>query len=234
VHVAVDLASDLRRFARKACDVEFSGRRSVKDLVESLGVPHVEIGRVTIEGVPASVDDVLDGDAAPDVQLRVDPPADLHMLPPRFAADGHLGRLAAYLRALGADTLHRNAETEADFVVRASREDRIVLSRDVALLKLAAVRHGAFVRTTDPQEQLAEIVTRFGLAGRTQPFTRCLTCNELLVPAARDDVASLVPLRVFARFSEFERCPSCGGVFWRGTHRARLEEMISAATRAPS
>lgn len=232
MRVVIDLAAELRRFVPPGDGphvVEFPGRRSVKDLVESLGVPHVEIGRVEIDGAPARLEQVIGADAASEMRIRVEAPdsAGLRLLPARFAADGHLGRLAAYLRALGCDTLHRAGESEADFVARASSENRIVLSRDVALLKLAAVRHGAFVRATDPHEQLAEIAARFGLASRSVPFTRCLRCNDPLVAATKDAVARLVPPRVLARFNAFERCPGCGGVYWPGTHRERLERVIA-------
>ena len=240
MRVRFHLAEELRIFTRAGEDgpgrVEFAGRRSVKDLVESVGVPHCEIGRVEIDGIAVPLDHVLDSDAAGRfrVHVRVSAPTatELHAQPARFALDGHLGRLTAYLRALGLDALHRGALGEADFVERAAAEDRILLSRDVGLLKLTPVRHGAFVRATDPREQLAEIVTRYGLADRASPFTRCMACNEVLVDAPRDTVAESVPERVLARFTDFKRCPGCGRVFWRGTHHERLARLVAEVLAA--
>lgn len=229
--VRIRVPGALRVFTRTDDDgsrrVRFLGRRSVKDLVESIGIPHCEVGEVAIDGVPAPLGHVLDGD-------EPRPPADVLVEPVRhgpesraaFALDGHLGRLCAYLRALGFDAALRGRETEDDFVARAAAEDRVVLSRDVGLLKLASVRRGSFVRATAPGEQIAEVAARFHLSGRAAPFTRCMGCNGTLAAASRDEVAGRVPGRVLARHADFRRCAACGRLFWRGTHHAKLASFL--------
>lgn len=232
MNVRFHVPDSLRCFTRLAGDgprcVRFRGRRSLKDLVESAGIPHCEIGCVTIDGVPTPLDTVLDGDERRfRAHLRITPIQHPPDGPAAFALDGHLGRLCAYLRALGFDTTLRGGEIEDEFVARAVADDRVVLSRDIGLLKLAAVRRGSFVRATAPAEQIAEVVDRFSLRGRASPFSCCMGCNGALAAVARDEVAGRVPDRVLARHSEFRRCGSCGRLFWRGTHHARLSAFLA-------
>ena len=101
-----------------------------------------------------------------------------------------------------------------------------MLTRDVGLLKRKAVVRGQWLRSSDPEQQLAEIVEALHLKRAFRPFTRCMTCNGELMAIARDDVAGLVPPRVYGRFRSFKRCRECRRVYWRGTHFVRLRSLI--------
>jgi uncharacterized protein with PIN domain/sulfur carrier protein ThiS len=233
-----DFVDAARRGVAFECDL--STKRSVKDLIESLGVPHCEAFVVLVDGESVAFDRVIAGgervavypefselDATGLVVAGAPSPTD-----GRFVLDGHLGRLAAYLRAGGFDVVH-DRDAADDAIARvADDEDRVVLTRDVGLLKRSIVRHGRFVRATSPRRQLVEIVRRFRLADRVSPFTRCLRCNTPLVPATKDDARDVVPPRILARFDEFSRCPTCGRAFWRGTHHARIAAVVEATLAA--
>lgn len=163
----------------------FDGTPSVKDRIESLGVPHTEVDLILVDGEPVPFSHRLTGGERVAVypmferfelgeanRLR---PAPLRE--PRFVLDVHLGRLASYLRLLGFDALYRN-DYEDDELERISRaQHRILLSRDTGLLKRSAVTHGAFLHATDPRRQLREVLDRFQLDSRVAPFTRCARCN---------------------------------------------------------
>jgi len=231
-----DFLDARRRGAAFECDLP--AKRSVKDLIESLGVPHCEVFVVLVDDESAAFDRVIEGgeriavypefsqfDAAGLATAREPSPTD-----GRFVLDGHLGRLAAYLRAGGFDVAH-DRDAADDAIARvAADEDRVVLTRDVGLLKRSIVRHGRFVRATSPRDQLVEVVRRFRLADRAAPFTRCLRCNTPLAHVTKDDARDAVPPRILARFDEFSRCPTCRRVFWRGTHHARIAAVVEAAT----
>jgi len=163
----------------------FDGTPSVKDRIESLGVPHTEVDLILVDGEPVPFSHRLTGGE----RVAVYPMFECfelgkanHLRPtplrePRFVLDVHLGRLASYLRLLGFDTLYRN-DYEDDELLRISRaQHRILLSRDTGLLKRAAVTHGAFLHATDPRRQLREVLDRFQLDARIAPFTRCARCN---------------------------------------------------------
>src|SRR5687767_10753598 len=173
---------------------EFDGQPSVKDMIESLGVPHPEVEYIIINGRGVDFNylvrngdqiEVYPAGSAPDgaPRLRPEPPT-----PPRFVLDIHLGRLAAHLRMLGFDTLYRNDYHDEELARVSSAEDRILLTRDVGLLKRGIVAHGYFVRETNPKRQLAEIAYYYDLLDRTQPFVRCIKCNGLLSSVSKEDI----------------------------------------------
>ncbi|HEY4632709.1 MAG TPA: Mut7-C RNAse domain-containing protein [Candidatus Limnocylindrales bacterium] len=214
----------------------FDGHPAVKDLLEALGVPHPEIAAITVNGGSVGFDHRLrDGDqveawpaaeAAGSGLTTVLPAASEDTADRRFVVDGHLGRLAAYLRMLGFDTWYRNDADDDRLAAVADTEQRILLTRDRGLLKRSVVRRGAYLRSDRPIEQLIEVARRFGLADRWHPFGRCLACNTLLVHVSREEVLHrLQPLtRIY--YDDFRRCPGCGAIYWKGSHHARMERLI--------
>jgi uncharacterized protein with PIN domain len=207
---------------------------TVRDRIESLGVPHTEVDLILVNG--NSVDfayRVADGDRisvypvfealdiAPLARLRPAPLRD-----PRFVLDVHLGRLAAYLRLMGFDALYRNCFTDEQLAAVSRDEHRILLTRDVGLLKRSAVTHGYFVRQTAVARQMAEVVARFDLCRLVRPFTRCLRCNTPLEDAAKASVAGEVPPRAAELHDEFRRCPGCRRVYWKGGHYRRMRLIL--------
>jgi uncharacterized protein with PIN domain len=151
---------------------------------------------------------------------------------PRFVADAHLGTLARYLRLLGFDTLYDTGLQDADLARLTARERRILLTRDVGLLKRKAVERGHWLRATDPEHQIEEVVDALQLARALRPFTRCMSCNGRLGPVMRARVTGLVPPRVHSRFRAFTRCRACRRIYWRGTHFTRLQRLV-ASLRSP-
>jgi hypothetical protein len=105
-------------------------------------------------------------------------------------------------------------------------EQRILLTRDLGVLKRSEVLHGYFPRETDPSQQLIEVVRRYQLTGHMKPFTRCLACNAPLAAASPEEVHGRVPERVHATFTRFQQCPGCQRVFWAGSHHARMQVII--------
>ncbi len=205
-----------------------AAHQSAKHAIEALGVPHTEVALLLVNGQPASLTCRL----APDDRIAV-LPALRRLLPqtnnpPRFIADAHLGRLARHLRFAGYDTLWHNAWEDMELVAIAGRERRIVLTRDRALLMHRALEAGCYLRDPEPLAQLADVAGRYGLdLGMRQP-SRCLECNGLPLPVAKDEVAALLQPRTCAGFAEFWRCPQCARVYWRGSHWRRMRAAIEA------
>lgn len=200
----------------------FRGRVTVKHLVESLGVPHTEVGRVQINGREAPLDALLRGGD----HLEVFPP--LPQVPreppvlPRFVLDNHLGRLATLLRLLGFDALYRNNFQDEELAEIASSDERILLTRDHRLLMRKVVKRGYWVRSLQPEEQAREVVRRFQLAGHIQPFRRCPRCNTLLEPAEKEAILDRLQPLTRQYYDEFHRCPGCGQIYWKGSHYERI------------
>jgi uncharacterized protein with PIN domain len=215
----------------------FRGTPSVKDTIEALGVPHVEVDLILVDGRSVDFGHRLEGgervavypvferfDISPILRLR---PAPLRN--PRFVADVHLGTLARYLRLLGFDTRWRNDLDDPEIVAMARAEARIILTRDRELLCHGDVTHGHWLRATEPVAQLEETLRALDLAGRLRPYTRCLECNGRLRPLERREAALRVPLQVFLVHRDFTRCDGCGRVYWPGSHRRRLDEIVERA-----
>jgi hypothetical protein len=212
----------------------------VKDTLESLGGPHPQIDQVLVNGEPAGFDRLLaPGDRVaafpPFRRLDVSAVSPVHLPRPpeaRFLLDGHLGRLARHLRLLGLAADHRAEADDATLAAAAAAEDRILLTRDLGLLKRAVVRRGYRVRATDPFDQAVEVVRRFDLAGRMAPFTRCLPCGARLEEATAEEAAGRVPPGVAARHATYRCCPACGRLYWAGTHFRRLAVLVDRIRQA--
>jgi uncharacterized protein len=179
-------------------------------VVESIGVPHTEVERIERAG------DLI----------RVHPRRPEPLRDPRFVLDQHLGRLAAYMRMLGFDVLHKVPSPDDELASTSSREDRVLLTRDVGLLKRKEVRHGYFVRATDPRAQISEVVKRFCLVNAIAPFTRCFRCNTPLRQVDRSAVADHLPERTADLHNHFMQCATCGRVYWKGSHYDRMRALI--------
>jgi uncharacterized protein with PIN domain len=192
---------------------------TIKHVVESMGVPHTEIGRISVNGETRP----LSARLAPHDRVDVFP----HTLPAcmkthRFVVDGHLGRLAAYLRMLGFDTWYERIADDARLAGISSSEARLLLTRDIGLLKRREIEEGYCVRSDRPREQLREICTRFALYSHIAPFERCMNCNARLNRVSKTEVDPLLPPHTRETKNEFSRCPDCGKIYWRGSHHARM------------
>jgi uncharacterized protein with PIN domain len=212
------------------------GHPSVKDLIESVGVPHPEIDLILVDGTSVPFDYVVRNgvriavfprfatfDIGTETRVRPRP-----LEPIRFVADVHLGKLARHLRLAGLDTAYGDEAGDAALADLAAREGRILLTRDQGLLKRRAVTHGYFLRETRPHSQFVEVLRRFGPLD-LRPFSRCLRCNGVLREVAKAAIdARLQPL-TRQHYDRFDACGRCGRVYWRGSHWTRLQHAIETA-----
>jgi uncharacterized protein len=233
-----DFLPEAHRYSTVERDFELSP--SVKDMIESMGVPHTEVDLIIVNG--ESVDfsyRVADGDRvsvypvfesldiSSVIKLRPEP-----LREPRFSVDANLGQLARYMRLLGFDTAYDRDASDAELAESSQKEGRLLLTRDVGLLKRRTISHGYFVRAEDPREQVIEVLTRFDLAGAARPFKRCTLCNAELVPVDKSEVASRVPEGSLKRFDDFRACSGCGQIYWEGSHMQRASRFVEEVLQA--
>ena len=212
------------------------GHPSVKDVIESLGVPHPEVDLILANGVsvpfayavqPADRIAVFPRFVSVDIEgLTRVRPRPLETV--RFVADVHLGTLARRLRLAGLDTCYGTDASDAALAELAEREGRVLLTRDLDLLKRRCVSHGYFVRDTNPHRQFVEVLRRFGPFD-LQPFSRCLCCNGLLCTVPKSAVDRVLLPRTRQHHDHFETCRGCDRVYWKGSHWKRLQRVIDAA-----
>jgi len=221
---------------RRATEIPFRFHvpPTVKDAIESLGVPHVEVDLILVNGTSVGFDRRLAAgdrvsvypvfeslDIGPIVRLRATP-----LRRTAFVADVHLRRLARLLRLLGFDVVHSNDFDDVELVAISAEQGRILLTRDRQILKHGRVTHGLWIRSTDPIEQAREVVRRFDLSGSVRPFSRCSACNGLVEPVEKEAVASEIPPKTARWLDEYVRCNGCGKLYWRGTHFETLERLV--------
>jgi len=216
---------------------------SVKDMIESLGVPHTEVDLVLVNGESSDFTRMVqNGDrvAVYPVFESIDITLALRVRPeplrePKFVLDVQLGRLAGYLRMLGFDTVYANRASDVELVRISTEQRRILLTRDRGVLKHSAVTHGYWLRETDSRRQAEEVVRRFDLARSLRPLTRCTVCNEPLTEISKAEVGGRVPQGILAWCNEFRECAGCGRAYWEGSHSRRMRRWIEQlAVTAPA
>jgi hypothetical protein len=213
-----------------------SPRTSIKDIVESLGVPHTEIEFILVNG--QSVDfsyQVQENDyisVYPVFEtLDVSQNTKIHDKPlreMRFVLDVHLGKLAKYLRLLGFDTLYDNHFSDVAIVQHSYQEKRIVLTRDVGLLKHKKIPRGHWIHHTEPKEQLHEVLKYFDLYRICRPFTRCIECNGFLRSVSKNKILEKLPPLTQEYYEVFVQCERCQKIYWEGSHFHELKIFVES------
>jgi uncharacterized protein with PIN domain len=213
---------------------EFRGSPSVKDAIEAMGVPHTEVELILANGTSVGFDyNLKDNDS-----ISVYPVFETIDITPivkvrkrtlrhgAFILDVHLGKLARMLRMLGFDVLYRNNYRDSEIIELALREKRIILTRDRRLLHAKVIDHGYWVRATNPDKQLVEVIQRFDLGSQIKPFHRCLVCNGEIVEVDKGDVLERLEPKTIRYYDRFYICTSCSKVYWQGSHYERMREKL--------
>lgn len=214
---------------------DFDWRASIKDMIEGIAPPHTEVALIVVNGVSVDFDHIVqDGDVVHvyddfdaielENKVRLIPP---YPGTPRFILDTHLGRLASYLRMMGFDTLYENDYADDVLAQVSHDEQRILLTRDVGVLKRGIVVYGYYVRETDPRLRLHEINRRYDLIAHHVPFRRCTRCNGALAPIEKAAILDQLEPQTAASFDAFHQCQSCQQIYWRGSHHERMEALIA-------
>ncbi|MEV7420060.1 Mut7-C RNAse domain-containing protein [Streptomyces sp. NPDC089919] len=232
IGISLTLAPELHVFASPAlrhrdAPAPADGTSSLGHVVESIGVPLTEVGRLLVDGQEVPAAHVpRDGEA---VEVRpVSRPQAVPGAPLRFLLDVHLGTLARRLRLLGVDAAYENEDIgDPALATRSAAERRVLLSRDRGLLRRRELWAGAYVYSDRPEEQLRDVLGRFAPA--LAPWTRCTACNGTLREAAKDTVVDQVEDGTHRTYDVFAQCTACDRVYWRGAHHTRLEAIVTDA-----
>jgi uncharacterized protein with PIN domain len=138
----------------------------------------------------------------------------------KFVADCMLGKLAKWLRLTGFDTVYSCEAEDAELARIALREDRILLTRDGELAGRRMIRgRTLFIESGETGKQLRQVIEHLGIdPDVSQFFTRCAVCNEPIEDIPKESVEGKVPPYVFRTQDRFRKCPTCGRIYWRGTH----------------
>lgn len=235
LHFSPPLLLFLKRKDKKPIlSYDLNRTSTIKDIIESFGVPHTEIGHIL------SDDREIDFSHRPNgsklIQIRhVDAP--FNVLKPtllrkqplkkiRFIVDVNVGRLSQLLRLIGLDTEYIPEASDETIAEISHQENRIVLTKDRGLLKRKKITYGRFVRAIHPEQQLKEIVCFFGLKGPFNTFSRCLRCNSDILNVEKEAILDRLEPKTKRYYSDFRICRSCNQIYWQGSHYEKLIAML--------
>jgi len=213
----------------------------VKNTIQAIGVPQVEVDLILVNGDSVGFEYQLQGgeevsvypvfellDISPIIRLRPKP-----LRNSRFIVDVNLGKLAQKLRLLGFDTLFRNDLEDDEIIEIALKEKRIILTRDRGILMQNAVTHGHWIRNDNPGQQLAEVINRLQLQNDFKPFTRCSNCNGELEPVSREKLDDRLSADTLTYYDEFWECSSCRKIYWQGSHFQHILNWLEEMKKLP-
>jgi uncharacterized protein with PIN domain len=212
----------------------FRGRQSVKHLIESIGLPHTEIGDVRVNGKHVNSSYIVqEGDYVTVYEIIDFNSNWLATWPkqwnniPKFLLDNHLGKLAIYLRVLGFDAIYRNNFQDNELSQLSKELPRLLLTRDRGLLMRNEIIYGYCVRSKEPKNQIAEIITRFELINKIKPFQRCLRCNGRLTAIDKAEIIDRLEPLTKIYYNEFHICNTCDNIYWKGSHFEHMQKLLN-------
>jgi len=146
----------------------------------------------------------------------------------KILCDQMLGSLAKWLRILGYDTFYANNEmTDEDLLHIATKENRIIISRDKELimkgkkLSIDVIE----IKNTKIDEQLNRVLSIIKL-DKKMILSRCTLCNSTLKTIDKSEVEGKVPKKVFNYKNKFWYCGKCNKFYWTGSHYEKITEKI--------
>ncbi len=241
IEVSISFSADLRDLLHpvlRSCPTitrRPAHHTTIKDLIESMRIPHTEIGNLVVDGLEVDFTYRLkNGNVihANSTSAGLNPClADLLRPTPlqeiRFGVDINVAKLGRLLRMVGFDSLVLSYPDDAALAETAVREGRILLTRDRNILKRKIITHGHLVRNELPDQQLSEILSLYNLFDKISPFTRCMRCNTPLLPIKKEDISHRLEPLTQKYYSYFFHCLGCDNIYWSGSHRSAMEQTLA-------
>ena len=211
-------------------------KASVKDIIESFGIPHTEVGHISFKGMEIDFSFIPSSSGLLNVQCIESP---FNVMSPtflrpfslkrtKFLADVNVIKLGRLLIIMGFDVSYSPSLSDREIANIAETEARIILTRDTQLLKRKKIIFAKRIKSDYPYEQLIETIRFFGLEKQIYFFSRCTKCNCKLVGVSKEKVIHLLEPKTKKFFDIFFQCPQCNNVFWKGSHFDNIKKKISS------
>jgi hypothetical protein len=133
---------------------------------------------------------------------------------------------------LGYNVKYSNKLDDAQLIMIAKKERRVLLTRDLELYQQATAKevNAFYLKGKTEEEKLAELAKRFKIKLDIDMTTsRCPKCNTRVKPASKEKVADKIEKTTFAYYNEFWECPKCGQIYWQGAHWTRIRKTLEKA-----
>jgi len=147
----------------------------------------------------------------------------------KFSADCMLGKLCRWLRICGFDTFYIRRIKDPDLMIKAQKENRIILTRDHALFTICQNKNlkALLILNDFFENQLKQVFRELNIQ---PPFTvsqRCLDCNKILQGVIKSEIQDQVPPYIYNNQEKFYQCPTCHKIFWPGTHWQQMKKKLA-------
>lgn len=205
---------------------------AVKDCIEAQGIPHTEVEWILVNGNNVNFTyQVKEQD-----KIEIYPYSSQLNLPSivrpalskiAFITDANVGKLTKNLRLMGFHVRTDEGVPDKEIAAIAERENLIVLSRDIGLLKRKNVLYGRYLHSEKIEEQLLEVMKRFDLPDKIRPFTLCLVCDGKIQAIEKTTIQTQVNATIYQEYNAFYQCQSCQKVYWEGSHFDKMKENIT-------
>jgi hypothetical protein len=149
-----------------------------------------------------------------------------------FIVDGMLGKLTRWLRMMGHDVKYSIKLDDAELLVIAKKENRVLLTRDLALYQQAVAKgiDAYYAEGNTEPERLAELAQRYSITLAIDlEKSRCPRCNAKLNPVPKQEIGDKVEKNTFIYYDDFWLCPNCGHVYWQGAHWTKISATLKEA-----
>jgi uncharacterized protein with PIN domain len=153
----------------------------------------------------------------------------------KFLVDGMLGKLAKWLRLMGYDAKY-SIFPDKTLIIEAAKENRILLTSDIALYREAVARgiEAYLVKGKNEAERIAELAEKFNLKIEVNvESSRCPLCGSLLRKVEKMLVKGKVPNQTFNFYNDFWVCinQNCRKIYWQGSHWKKINEVLLQAKK---
>jgi len=140
-----------------------------------------------------------------------------------------VGKLARFLRILGYDTVYYRAIDDSLLIDIALRDERVILTRDTALIKKTLVKKYLLIESDNPVDQLHQVINHFHMhPDKSQFLSLCLECNTSLKPIDKSEIKSQIWPYVYDNHESFMICKSCGRIYWKGGHVRAMRDRLAS------
>jgi len=153
---------------------------------------------------------------------------------PRFLIDENCAQITKWLRFCGLDAAEVRGLLDEKISRQAIQESRILITRDQELYRLHP-GPAVCLFSDDLRAQLKLVFQKTGVPPESLWFSRCVLCNVKIevIPEQEIKNNSEIPPKVLENNKTFWRCPSCGKIYWKGSHYDRTQVFLREF-RSPS
>ena len=232
-----------KKLRQRSILYHFKSNPNMKDAIEAIGIPHPEVQLILVEQNPVSLNSRLKNNCRVSVfpffeKINIQPVELANTAPYkylRFILDVHLGKLAKFLRFAGFDSLIFPNMNDNDIADLGAREERIVLTRDLGLLKHKKIQYGYWLRSQIPEEQFKEVAIHFQIKkSDLYPWQRCSICNGKIKAVEKRLIYKKLEFMTNKHYKDFFQCENCGHVYWKGSHFDKMQNRLNEAMNAVS